>query len=188
VLRYASETPDARLGAVAAICPPLELERAVSDMDARSRWPYRRHVLGALRAMLAPIAARGRLVLSLDRLRAIRSFAEWDELVVVPRFGFADRSDYYQRASVAPRLDRVRVPALIVATRADPMVLAGAIEEALSRHRAAIPPAMAIAWLDGAGHVGFPPSASLGIDGARGLEPQVLAWLAQRLDALHAHT
>ncbi len=56
---------------VAAICPPLDLTRAIEDIDAPVRWPYRQHVLRALKAMVVPIAARRELPLPLAKARAI---------------------------------------------------------------------------------------------------------------------
>ena len=54
-----------------------------------------------------------------SRLRTLR---EWDDRIVAPRFGFAGADDYYARASVAPRLGDLRIPALLLNSETDPMV------------------------------------------------------------------
>jgi predicted alpha/beta-fold hydrolase len=172
-LRYALDNPDPRVVAVAAICPPLDLTRAIEDIDAPVRWPYRQHVLRALKAMVVPIAARRELPLPLAKARAISRLRQWDEQLVVPRFGFRSASDYYRRESVAPRLGDLRLPSLIVTARHDPMVLAGSLEPTLSKCSDAVD----IHWLHDAGHVGFPGGAHLGLPGKRGLEAQAVAWL-----------
>jgi hypothetical protein len=180
-LAYAAgDHADPRLIAVAAVCPPLDLVRAVRDIDARHRWPYRQYLLSSLKQMLEPMARRGRLPLPLERARAIRSLRSWDQELVVPRFGFGSVEDYYRQATVVPRLDALSVPALVVATRHDPMVLAGGLEAALAEPRAKL---LAIRWLERAGHVGFPSDVSLGVEGPLGLEPQALAWLTTRCEA-----
>ena len=105
------------------------------------------------------------------RVLRARTLREWDSLTVVPRFGFRDTDDYYATASVAPRLGRIDVPALVVASRADPMVPTSSIDAA-----AAAAPALDLRWVRG-GHVGFPAALHLGLDAPPGLGPQLAAWL-----------
>jgi predicted alpha/beta-fold hydrolase len=173
VLRYAAAAPDPRLAAVAAICPPLDLARAARDIDAASRWAYRRHVLTALKDMLPPTAARRPLPLPLSEALRIERVRQWDERLVVPRFGFNSVEHYYDSQSAARHLETLRVPALVVATRHDPMVLAAGLEDALAR----APELLAVRWLARAGHVGFPPRTTLGLSAPAGLEHQAIAWL-----------
>lgn len=175
-LRCALAPDDARLAAVAAVCPPLDLDRACRDLDARHRWPYRQYVLAALKAHLAAAVARDRAPVSLARARAIRTFREWDRVVIGPRFGFASPERYYAATSVAPRLGELAVPSLVVAMRHDPMVLASSVRAGLL----VAAPRLELCWQERGGHVGFPPGVDLGVDGPRGLEPQIMAWLRSR--------
>jgi predicted alpha/beta-fold hydrolase len=167
VLRYATENVDPRVTAVAAVCPPLDLAQAARDIDQRIRTPYRRHVLASLRDMLRAIARRKRLRLPLERALRIASVRGWDERLVAPRFGFFGAGDYYRRMSMAGRFDELRIPALIVATRHDPMVLSSSLRRALPRRSH---PLLDVTWLDRAGHVGFPSEIDL--------EGRVLQWLS----------
>jgi hypothetical protein len=91
------------------------------------------------------------------RLRKIRDFDEW---VVAPRHGFAGADDYYARASVAPRLADLRLPALLVNAAGDPMVRAQAVRPFLE------PPValLEVRWMAAAGHVGFPRGLDLDLD------------------------
>lgn len=175
-LRYASEPHDPRLAAVAAICPPLDLRLAARDFDQPHRAPYRRYVMGSLRAMMRAAAARRPLPAPLPEILAITRVRAWDARVVAPRFGFADPDDYYTRAGVHGRLADLDIPSLLVAATHDPMVLARSLRAALTH-----PPAqLSVRWLDRAGHVGFPADVDLGEAAPRGLEPQTIAWLAAR--------
>ncbi len=62
----------------------------------------------------------GRFDLSiLDRIKTVREF---DEAYTAPYFGFKDAEDYYHRASAMRVIDRIRVPALIIAAEDDPFV------------------------------------------------------------------
>ena len=55
----------------------------------------------------------------LGRIWTIRAF---DDAYTAPHHGYAGASDYYHRASALRVVDRIRVPALIVASDNDPFV------------------------------------------------------------------
>jgi predicted alpha/beta-fold hydrolase len=166
-LRLATETADPRLAAVAAVCAPVDLARAQKEIDAPALWVYRRYLLVNLGSLYAGVAARRPVPFPVDRLGEIRTFRQWDDRIVAPRFGFADAADYYARASAAPLLDTLRLPALLINSELDPMVPARSVRPAL----AGASPRLTVQWLRGGGHVGFPRE---GIDG------QVIAWLQGR--------
>jgi predicted alpha/beta-fold hydrolase len=172
-LRLATEAHDARLRAVAAICAPLDLQRSQAALDARRRLAYRQYVLRRLKASYVAVAARRALRIPLDRVLRVNEIWEWDELTVVPRFGFGNPAEYYRRASVAPQLGSLRVPALLVQTENDPMVTAASVRPALG----AALPLLDVRWLERGGHVGFPGALDLGEAAPLGLAPQVLSWL-----------
>ena len=171
-LRAAVERRDPRLAAVAAVCPPIDLADATRALDAPERGIYRRHLFAGLDAIYERAAARRRFPVPAARVRRARTLRERDELTIVPRFGFAGADDYYARASVATRLDRLAVPTLVVGSRADPIVPAAPLERASGRAN----PALTVRWTHG-GHVHFPASLDLGLGGPKGLEPQVMRWL-----------
>jgi predicted alpha/beta-fold hydrolase len=173
-LRFASEAHDPRLRAVAAVCSPLDLARSAWAIDRPWRWPYRHYVLRHLKATYVPVAARRTLATPLARVLRVRTLREWDELTVVPRFGFASRDDYYESASAARRLHALSVPALLVNTEHDPMVPADTVRPALL----AACPRLDARWLRTGGHVGFPNSIDLGEKAPRELLPQIVSWLA----------
>jgi len=172
-LRYAAGRVDERVRAVAAVCAPLDLARAVEAFDRQARRPYRWHVMSSLRTMYAPVARRRRWAPPVSEVNGIRTIREWDERVVAPRFGFRDALDYYERTSVGPRLRELTVPALLVASRSDPMVF----HETLRPSLLDAPERLDVRWVSRGGHVGFPGGLDLGEPGPRGLESQVLAWL-----------
>src|SRR5262249_41752633 len=105
-----------------------------------------------------------------------RSCQERDSLTVVDRFGFRSAADYYERESVAPRLNRLATPALVVAAKHDPIVPAETITVPLRPAS----PALTLPWAERGGHVYFPSSLSLQQTGPLGLEDQVIHWLANQ--------
>jgi len=172
VLRYATEQPDPRVRAVAAVCAPLDLAACQRAIDRPTRVLYRRYLLARLRRAALAAARRGRLLAEVAELRRVRTIRAWDRRVVVPRFGFVNPEDYYARSSVGPRLARLAVPALLVAGETDPMVPAATVRPWLAGS-----PRLEVRWVPRGGHLGFPARLDLGEPGARGIDTQVVAWL-----------
>ncbi len=172
-LRYATESPDARVAAVAAVCAPLDLGGCCTYLDRPVGAIYRRHLLRRLMEIYAAVAAHSEVPVPVEEAQRIRLQREFDGRIVAPRHGFTDVEDYYRRASVGPRLDRLRVPALLVAAEGDPIVPAKTLLPFLDPQ----PPGLTVRWVAG-GHVGFPARLDLGEAAPLGLEPQVLSWLA----------
>jgi len=174
-MRFATETSHPKVWAAAAVCPPLDLAGCQTALDAPKLNVYRRHCLAGLRRTVRAAEARARSVgrtlptMGVD-LSKIQTIKDWDEAVVVPRFGYRDADDYYASASVGPRLKDLRRPALVVAATYDPMVPI----ETLRPHLSAGPVVSVIT--DKGGHVGFPSDLDLGFGPKLGLVEQIDAW------------
>jgi len=174
----ASGTIDPRVGAIAAVCAPLDLAAGVRAIQRPDRRPYQFHVLGSLKAGYRAVQARARQTgpplphpaSVVDRARTIR---EWDELVVCPRFGFRDPEQYYEEASAGPRLVKIAVPTLLAVAEPDPMVPPSTLAPWLER----VSPTTTTWRFERGGHVAFPAGLR---DRAVTLEDEILAWLAER--------
>jgi predicted alpha/beta-fold hydrolase len=162
--------------AAAAICPPLDLNRATKAFDHPSLSPYRRHIFRGLDRAYAAAAARGRVHVPPAVVGRARSCRERDSLTVVTRFGFCSADDYYERESVAPRLRSLRIPSRVIASRHDPLVPVETLTPAI----ACASPSLHFEWVEAGGHVYFPKSLDLGQPGLLGLEPQVIRWLGEQ--------
>lgn len=175
-LRYAAEAPDPRLNTVAAVCPPIDLEPGVRHIDDARGAFYRKHVLKGLKEIYREVAARNYrpLPCPVDQAMRIRTIRQWDEEVVAPRHGFTSAEDYYAQTSVGPRLPKVSVPALVVATEHDPMVPARTLRPWLDAARN-----IRTIWLEEGGHVGFPQTVDLGLGAPGSVEEQVVHWMSQ---------
>jgi len=173
VLRCATEEMDRRVRAVATVCAPVDLaagQRAIDRFGARI---YRRYVLGHVKEIYREVAARRDVPITIAQAERIETLWDWDEQVIAPRHGFAGAEDYYARVSVAPRLDRLAVPTLAVASDDDPMVLS----RELHRHLDSREPGLTVRWPGRSGHVAFPRRIDLGFGGESGLSGQLVAWL-----------
>lgn len=175
-LRAAAEGELPAVRSVAAICSPLDLAPGAAALDHRARWPYRRFVLHHLTRTYAAVCRHRPQPLPLTEAKRIRFIREWDERIVAPRHGFAGADDYYRRASVAPILDELAVPALLVVAEGDPMVPAEGVRAALAGRSL---PTLEVRWVQRGGHVSFPSGLDLGQAGPPGLEAQALAWLSR---------
>jgi uncharacterized protein len=173
-LRLATEVHDPRVRAVAAVCAPLDLARSAWAIDRPVSAPYRHYVLRRLKECYAQVARRRPVPTPLDRVLGVRSLRRWDACTVVPRHGFASTGDYYESASVAGRLNALRVPALLVNTEHDPMVPAETVRPALLAGSSRLD----VRWMPVGGHVGFPASVDLGERAPPGLESQIISWLS----------
>ncbi len=174
-LRWATEAGDPRVRAVGAVCPPLDLAAGQRAIDRPGAVLYRGYILRHLREIYREVASRRAVPLPVSKVGRIRSLWEWDDRIVAPRYGFEGAAEYYARASVAPRLDRLRLPALIAATSDDPMVPASTLRTVLADRAAGLE----VRWIESGGHVAFPRDLDMGFGGRPGLGHQMLAWLEQ---------
>jgi hypothetical protein len=177
-LRYALALGhDPRVRAVAAICAPLDLELSARHIDSKRATIYRGHVLTGLKAMYEAVARRRELPTSLARVLAVDTIREWDELAIVPRFGFGTVDNYYAQMSAGPALHGLALPALLVQHRDDPMVPPWTYEAYVANDK---PDRLELRWLTAGGHVGYPLNADLGEEGPLGVEAQAISWMLRR--------
>jgi hypothetical protein len=107
---------------VVAVCPTIDLERSVAAIERRSNIVYHLNFVRNLRGRMRrkALAWPGAFDLTpLDRIWTIRAF---DDAYTAPHHGFGDARTYYHRASALRVVDRISVPALILAAADDPFV------------------------------------------------------------------
>ena len=179
LLRWAGEAghaASATVGAVAAVCAPLDLA-AGSRAIGRG---FNRFVYTAmfLRSMKPKALAKLRQhpgLFDAVRLAAARDLYQFDDVFTAPLHGFRDADDYYRQASAKPVLQRIRIPALVLNARNDPFVPAASLpaQREVGEHVTLWQPAEG-------GHVGFPAGAFPGH--VRAMPAQVGGWLLDQLD------
>jgi uncharacterized protein len=117
----------------------------------------------------------------IDRLDAIRTVREFDEVYTAPHFGFRDASDYYHRASAMRVIDRVRLPTLIITADDDPFVPSAPFRDA----RVVGNPHLRVIVTRTGGHCAFVTDARNGCDGYWA-EEQILEFAVTNIDATTA--
>jgi predicted alpha/beta-fold hydrolase len=167
----AAERPVPGLECVAAVAPPIDLERCAELIALRRNRLYELHFL---RVLLRQLRQRQRFLPELRQVRFPRrlTLRIFDDLFTAPQHGFADALDYYRRASSLPVISRIGVPALILTARDDPFIAVESFENLKP------PGHITLRIVPRGGHLGF-----LGWDGAGGVrwaERRVAEWVLQQ--------
>jgi predicted alpha/beta-fold hydrolase len=170
LLKWLGEEGDCAANIVdraAAVSAPLDLKIAAQRLDVG--WNKRIYTRDFLRSMRRKVLAKiSTHELELDplRVRAARTFREFDNLYTAPIHGFKNAEDYWKRSSSKPGLKNIRVPTLVINARNDPFFP----EDALPA-REEVSDAVTLEYPETGGHVGF----------VSGNFPGHLAWLPRRL-------
>ncbi|MDQ5847644.1 MAG: alpha/beta fold hydrolase [Pseudomonadota bacterium] len=137
---------------VAAVSAPLDLGAAGNALDrGLNRFLYTRHFLSSLKPKsLAKLALFPDLY-DKDKVRAARTFREFDNLVTAPLHGFRDTDDYWTSAACAPYLEHIRVPTLVLNARNDPFLP----EQDLLKAARKTAPCVVLEFPRTGGHAGF---------------------------------
>ena len=183
-LRLAIEHRPQRLGGTISICSPISMLHSQRVLDRPAMKPYRMSILTSLKRKYRRLAENGEregqpMLLHPDRVKGIKTFYQWDQNVVCPRFGYGSVEEYYADVSVGPHLARLETPGLMVFTACDPLIPIRSLELYLQD----ISPTTELHILKRGGHLGFGPELNLGYGDETGIEHQVSAWITrQNLD------
>jgi len=126
----------AEFRAVAATCPALNLSVCADTLTKPGNFIYLRHFVRSLKARTLRKARAFPGTIHVDGLDRVRTVREFDNAIVAPQFGFRDAEDYYRQSSALRVIDRVSVPALIVAAQDDPVVPVGTFDVPAMRENA----------------------------------------------------
>jgi predicted alpha/beta-fold hydrolase len=106
----------------AAVSVPYDLEAGARLMERGFARVYVRHFLSTLVAKAARKLERYPDLCDLKRLRAARTFFEFDDLLTGPLHGFSGAHDYYEQSSSIHFLGSVRTPTLLMSAWNDPFL------------------------------------------------------------------
>lgn len=117
-----AEAPDLPIVAVAAVSPTIDLSLCVDALDWRQNTVYQWNFVRGLKARMRRKARAFPGRFDLVPLHAIRTIRQFDDAYTAPSHGFGTAANYYALASARRVIDRIRVPALIIAAEDDPFV------------------------------------------------------------------
>lgn len=126
-LKFAGEQSEklkGRVQAVAAISVPTNLEASAHHLRRFSNRLYLLRFLKSLKRKAAEKVERfpDQATFSIDDLRRVRNFTDYDNLYTAPAHGFRDAKDYWTRCSSAQFIPDIAVPTLIINAQDDPFL------------------------------------------------------------------
>lgn len=153
--------------AAAAVSVPFDLARAAWQLEQGLSQLYQWYLLKGLQRSVRRKFLRRECPFDLKRLKTVRTFRQFDDLITAPLHGFADADDYWHRSSCRPFLRKIQTPTLILHSEDDPFLP----EDAIPSNSELSPPVQLELSAQG-GHVGF-------VGGYWPWKPQY--WLEQRI-------
>jgi predicted alpha/beta-fold hydrolase len=125
VLKLAGELGEAAKDLIAGVCAistPIDLAACVRQLDRRSNFIYARRFVRRLkeRVQLKEKLTPG--LFQLADLPRVKTIYDFDDRFTAPAFGFGTADNYYATQSSNQFLDRIRVPALLVQAKDDPLI------------------------------------------------------------------
>jgi len=139
--------------AAAAISVPFDLSRSTERINQGFSNVYQRFFLTSLRRKALEKLATFPDLAERAELAAVRTLADFDDVITAPIHGYRDAADYYQRASSLRFLSGIRLNTLLLSAIDDPMLPPEVLDEV--RDVARTNPALHIEFVAKGGHAGF---------------------------------
>lgn len=156
LLKFLAEKSDAlprQLKAAVAISVPFDLGRSSERVNRGFSRMYQKFFLGSLKRKAAQKQLKFPDLAPPERIAALKTLADFDNLITGPLHGYRDAQDYYERASSLPGLGFIHVDTLLLSAVDDPMLPAKVLEEV--REIATRNHALHLEFVDKGGHAGF---------------------------------
>ncbi|MEI6662597.1 MAG: alpha/beta fold hydrolase, partial [Comamonadaceae bacterium] len=134
LLRWAQEAGELAkqtVSAVSAVCSPIDL--AASGMAIGrgfNRHVYTRMFLKTMRPKALLKLKQFPGLFAKAAMDAARDLYDFDNVFTAPLHGFKNTDDYWKRASAKPRLNEIKIPALVINALNDPFVPASSLPHA----------------------------------------------------------
>lgn len=152
VLKLAGELGEnTLLTGVCAASTPIDLAACVRTLDRPSNRLYAHRFLSRLKARIRAKAKASPHLYSTEGLDAISCIWEFDDKYTGPLFGFGNAETYYRTQSAQNFLDKIRIPALVVQAKDDPIVPF----EVYSHTAFSTNPFLQLVATEHGGHLGF---------------------------------
>lgn len=122
-LKLAGELGQTELiSGVCAVSTPIDLAACVRSMEKPSNRLYARRFLRRLRDRVVRKSRLSPETYSAAAVENVRTIWEFDDRVTAPLFGFGTAANYYATQSASGYLEKIRLPALVITAKDDPMV------------------------------------------------------------------
>jgi predicted alpha/beta-fold hydrolase len=136
----------------AVVSAPIDLSAAGKALDrGLNRLVYTRHFLSTLKPKSLAKLEVFPGIYDAAKVRAARSFRDFDGCVTAPLHGFRDTDHYWTSSSSGPYLQHIRVPTLLLNARNDPFLP----ERSLLAAAQKAAPCVVLEFPRTGGHAGF---------------------------------
>jgi hypothetical protein len=154
VLKFAGELGERARELVTGVCAistPLDLRACALALNHPRNWLYQQRFVASMSVRLRRRHALMPDVFPLNGLDSVRSVYEFDDRITAPFFGFQNAERYYGTQSAALYLEAIRVPALLIQAKDDPMIPFKVYDHPAFRTNCNL----RLLAVDHGGHVGF---------------------------------
>lgn len=154
VLKLAGELGDAGRDVLAGVCAvstPIDLAACAAALGKLQNRIYAQRFLSRLKEKIRIRYRQAPEIYTLEHLSQIRTIYDFDDYYTARLFGFGTAENYYRTQSSNQYLDKIRVPALIVAAKDDPLVPFAVYNHPAFTHN----PNLRLVAVEHGGHLGF---------------------------------
>jgi predicted alpha/beta-fold hydrolase len=154
VLKLAGELGDSARELIAGVCAvstPIDLKACAVAIGQRENFIYEWRFLSRLRARIRLRHRQAPRIYALEHLRKIRTIYDFDDYYTGPLFGFGRAEDYYRTQSSNQFLASIRVPALLIQAKDDPLIPFLVYDHPAFREN----PYLQLVAVNHGGHLGF---------------------------------
>jgi len=154
VLKLTGELEDQARGLVTAVCAvstPIDLKACSMALGKPGNFLYEQRFLQRLRDRIRLRHRQAPEIYSLEPLKKIRTIYDFDDLYTGPLFGFGNADNYYTTQSANRFIGRIRIPALLVQAKDDPLIPFSVYDHPAFREN----PCLTLVAVDHGGHLGF---------------------------------
>jgi hypothetical protein len=137
--------------AVCAVSTPIDLKACATALGKRENVIYEQRFLSRLRGRIRLRHKQAPKIYSLEPLKKIRTIYDFDDLYTGPLFGFGNADNYYATQSSNGFLAKIRIPALIIQAKDDPLIPFSVYDHPAFREN----PCLTLVAVEHGGHLGF---------------------------------
>jgi len=154
VLKLAGELGDSAhelIAGVTAVSTPIDLAACVDRLGHRSNFIYEKRFVSRLKQRVRQKERTAPGLFPLAELDSVKTIYDFDDRFTARVFGFGTADNYYATQSSNQYLDKIRVPALVVQAKDDPLIPFKVFTHpAFSRN-----PHLRLLAVEHGGHLGF---------------------------------
>ena len=139
------------LAGVCAVSTPIDLAACATALGRRENFLYDRRFLKALKRKIRVRALQAPEMYTVEHLDKIRTIYDFDDYYTARLFGFGTAANYYQTQSSNQFLEKIRIPALLVIAKDDPLVPFSVYDHPAFKTN----PCLRLLAVEHGGHLGF---------------------------------